>query len=81
MLKFRKNEIHKLANQITCNSELFGDEICSVTSQLVTLSNSANEFGCAMEGKIFDCWGRTVTVTAILVVQWKVKSSIVGVEL
>lgn len=65
MLKFRKNEIHKLANQITCNSELFEDEICSVTSQLVTLSNSANEFGCAMEGKIFDCWGRTVTVTAI----------------
>lgn len=65
MLKFRKNEIHKLANQITCNSELFGDEICSVTSQLVTLSNSANEFGCAMEGKIFDCWGGTVTATAI----------------
>ena len=51
MLKFRKNEIHKLANQITCNSELFGDEICSVTSQLVTLSNSANEFGCAIDRK------------------------------
>ena len=65
MLKFRKNEIHKLANQITCNSELFGDEICSVTSQLVTLSNSANEFGCSMEGKIRNCWGGTVTVVAI----------------
>ena len=58
MLKFRKNEIHALANQLTANSELFGDEICSVTSQLVTLSNSANEFGCLMEG-------RTVTATAI----------------
>lgn len=55
MLKFRKNEIHALANQLTANSELFGDEICSVTSQLVTLSNSANEFGCLMEGKISDC--------------------------
>lgn len=65
MLKFRKNEIQELANQLTTNSELFGDEICSVASQLVALSNSANEFGCAMEGKIFDCWGRTVTVTAI----------------
>lgn len=65
MLKFRKNEIHALANQLTANSGLFGDEICSVTSQLVTLSNSANEFGCLMEGKISDCWGRTVTATAI----------------
>ena len=65
MLKFKKSEIHKLANQITCNSELFGDEICSVASQLVTLSNSANEFGCAMEGKIFDCWGFSVSVIAL----------------
>ena len=56
MLKFKKSEIHKLANQITCNSELFGDEICSVASQLVTLS---------MEGKIFDCWGSSVSVIAL----------------
>lgn len=65
MLKFRKSEIEKVANKITCNSELFGDEVTSVTSQLASLSNSANEFGCPMEGKISNCWGDSVTVVAI----------------
>lgn len=37
MLKFKKSEIHKLAN----------------------------EFGCTMEGKIFDCWGSSVSVIAL----------------
>ena len=57
MLKFKKSEIETLANKITYNSELFGDEVTSVTYQLASLSNSANEFGCPMEGKISDCWG------------------------
>lgn len=65
MLEFKKSEIHKVANQITYNSNLFGDEVCSVTSQLVALSNSANEFGCAMEGKIYDCWGSSILVIAL----------------
>ena len=65
MLKFKRSEIEKVANKITCNSELFGDEVVSVTSQLASLSNSANEFGCLMEGKISDCWGGAVTVVAM----------------
>lgn len=65
MLKFKKSEIKALANKLTRNSELFGDEVASVTSQLVSLSNSANEFGCSMEGKIRNCWGGTVTVVAM----------------
>lgn len=65
MLKFKKSEIETLANKITCNSELFGDEVTSVTSQLASLSNSANEFGCPMEGKISDCWGGAVNVVAM----------------
>jgi hypothetical protein len=65
MLKFKKSEIHKLANQLTCNSELFGDEVASVIAQLTSLSNSANEFGCTMEGKIFDCWCSSVSVIAL----------------
>lgn len=65
MIKFKKSEIKTLANRLTCNSELFGDEVASVTSQLVLLSNSANEFGCSMEGKIRNCWGGTVTVVAM----------------
>lgn len=36
MLKFKKSEIHKLANQLTCNSELFGDEVASVIAQLTS---------------------------------------------
>lgn len=65
MLKFKKSEIEKIANKITSNSELFGDEVMSVTAQLVSLSNSANKYGCLMEGKISDCWGGTVTVIAM----------------
>lgn len=65
MLKFKKSEIKTLANKLTCNSELFGDEVYEVTSQLISLSNSANEFGCPIEGKISDCWGNTATVVAM----------------
>lgn len=65
MLKFTKSEINNLASELTHNSELFGDEVASVTAQLVELSNSANEFGCPIEGKISDCWGGTVTVVAM----------------
>lgn len=65
MLKFTKSEINELANKLTSNSELFGDEVASVTSQLVELSNSANEFGCPIEGMINDCWGNSIPVTAM----------------
>lgn len=65
MIKFKKTEISALANRLTRNSELFGDEVVSVTSQLASLSNSANEFGCPMQGKIRNCWGETVTVVAM----------------
>lgn len=64
-MTFKKAEIAVTAKQITGNSELFGDEIATVTAQLVELSNSANEFGCKMTGKVRDCWGGVVTVTAI----------------
>lgn len=65
MLKFRKNQIQELANKITRNSELFGDELSSVISDLTSLSNSANELGCELIGEIFDCYGGKVSVTAI----------------
>lgn len=65
MIKFRKSEISALANKLTRNSELFSDEVVSVTSQLSELSISANQFGCNMEGKIATMWGGTVTVVAM----------------
>lgn len=65
MFKFRRNQIQKLANKITRNSELFGDEISSVIAELTSLSNSANELGCELTGEISDCWGGKVSVTAI----------------
>lgn len=65
MIKFRKSEISALANRLTCNSELFSDEVVSVTSQLSELSISANQFGCDMEGRIATMWGSSVTVVAM----------------
>lgn len=65
MLKFTKSGINELANKLTHNSELFGDEVIDVTGQLVELSNSANEFGCPIEGVIDDCWGNSIPVTAM----------------
>lgn len=65
MLKFTKTKINELANRLTSNSELFGDEVASVTVQLVELSNSANKFGCPIEGVINDCWGNSIPVTAM----------------
>lgn len=65
MLKFRESEIKKIANKITCNSEIFADELSSVIADLTALSNSANELGCELEGVISDCWGKKISVIAI----------------
>lgn len=65
MLKFRKSEIKKVAEKITRNSELFGDESSSVIAELTSLLNSANELGCELTGEISDCWGGEVSVIAI----------------
>lgn len=65
MLKFKKSNIEAIANKITCNSELYGDEVGSVFYQLTKLSNSSNTFGCEMVGEVDNCWGGTVTVMAI----------------
>lgn len=65
MFKFRKSEIMSLANKLTCNSELFGDEVEAVVCQLSSLSASANKYGCIFTGTVRDCWGNSITVTAI----------------
>ena len=65
MLKFKRSEINELSDQLTNNSEVFGDEVASVTFQLVALSDSANKFGCPIEGVIRDCWGNSIPVTAL----------------
>lgn len=65
MLKFKRSEINELSNRLTNNSEIFSDEVASVTAQLVALSDSANKFGCPIEGVINDCWGNSIPVTAL----------------
>lgn len=65
MIKFKKSEIVKVANKITNNSELFGDEVDSVVFQLSELSNAANKYGFDLEGEISSMWGQTVKVIAI----------------
>lgn len=65
MLKFKKNQIEKVAEKITRNSELFGDEVSSIIAELTSLSNSANELGCELTGEVSDYWGSKVSVIAI----------------
>ena len=65
MIRFKKEEIQKTASKLTSNSELFGDEVASVISQLSALADSANEFGCPIEGTILNCWGGSVSVMAM----------------
>lgn len=59
------NNIKELVNAITFDSCLFGDEEMSVYAQLNSLLSSANAYGCEITGEIEDCWGGTVTVTAV----------------
>lgn len=60
-----KATVEQVANQLTCNSELFGDEVGAVVRQLMELVNSAEQFGCEMTGKVSNYWGNTYTVTAV----------------
>lgn len=64
-IKFKEREIKRVAESITSNSELFGDEVISVISQLAELSDEANKYGCRMEGKVDDMWGCKVPVVAL----------------
>lgn len=64
-MDFRRENINAIAKQITHNSDLFNDEVEAVIGQLTSLMNSAEEFGCAMEGTINDYWGNSVEVKAI----------------
>ena len=64
-MEFRRENINEVAKQITHNSNLFGDEIEAVIGQLTSLMNSAEEFGCVMEGTVDNYWGGSVEVKAI----------------
>lgn len=64
-MKYYKKDIQDVANKLTCNSDLFGDEISMVIFQLAELSNSANKFGCPMYGTVNDCWGGIHNVVAL----------------
>lgn len=65
MFKFKKSEIKSLVNKFTVDSDLFEDEVLDVTRQLTALSNSANEFGCAIEGVVDNNWGSKIPVVAL----------------
>lgn len=65
MKKYTKNDVYNLAKKITGNSEVFGDEIESVAFQLSSLSATANQYGCEMQGIVSDMWGNDVSVVAV----------------
>lgn len=65
MRKFKKSQIKSFAKQLTHDSELFGDEVMSVIAQLTLLSNTANEYGCKVEGMIANGYGNSIAVAAM----------------
>lgn len=58
-------DLVSVAKSITCNSEVFGDEIMSVVSSLTDLLRNADEYGCNFVDTVNDCWGGSVVVTAV----------------
>lgn len=60
-----KDNVIEVANNMTVNSEMFGDEVCSVVGSLSELVNTANKFGCNIEGKVNNYYGVTFDVLAI----------------
>ncbi len=66
MLKITKNSnLNKIASEITCNSELFGDEVMNVEAQLKDALVSAEEIGCEITAAINNMWGGKVWIVAI----------------
>lgn len=65
MIQVTKETVKEVANNLTRNSELFGDEVMSVTGQLMELVNSAEEYGCEMYGQVRNYWGNTYDVVAV----------------
>ncbi len=59
-----KSNLRKVAEKLTDNSELFGDEIDSVVFHLNNLLKSAEEFGTPMIGEVNNMWGKTFKVIA-----------------
>ena len=64
-IKYKQDKIWETAEKITFNSETFGDEVLAVVGQLAELSDSANEFGVEVEGRVNDMWGGKVAVVAV----------------
>ena len=54
-----------VANLITGNSELFGDEVDCVIRQLYSICKDAEQFGCPISAPINNMWGGDVFVTAL----------------
>ena len=65
MIINKTTDLASVAKSITCNSEIFGDEVMSVISSLTDLLRNAEEYGCAFVGTVNDCWGGSVVVTAV----------------
>ena len=59
-----ESDLTKVASEITCNSELFGDEVDAVRMYLCEVLNDAEKFGTIMSREITDMWGGNVKVTA-----------------
>ena len=65
MLKINANsDLFKVAQTITSNSELFGDEVETVEGELRDALLQAETIGSPLTTKVHDMWGGMVSVTA-----------------
>lgn len=59
-----ETDLFEVAQSITSNSEIYGDEIDNTVTRLAEIRETAERFGIRYSDEIPDCWGGTVTVTA-----------------
>ena len=64
MIIDNNTNLRNLAQTITVNSEIFGDEVDEVVRQLAEVLGDANAYGCEFTRNIETMWGDTVEVIA-----------------
>lgn len=60
-----KGNLGEVAKRLTHASEIYGDEVSFVELALKELVDTAEKYGCVIDGTVNNMWGNTVKVTAV----------------
>ena len=64
MIKVTKENLMVVANTITDDSQIYGDEVITVVHHLAVLVKTAETYGCDIYGSVPNMWGSQVEVVA-----------------